>query len=232
MPKIFIIFSQVVLISFLSCWLNLLYRQNKGELSFLHKYPCLWQWRTIKIIVLSGIIGLLAVLCLPENSIAIRLTELYGIFSTPKTLNPQAKHAFFFIIYSSFLLIMLWSDIEQQIIMNQHLALFAIFGLCFQLLTQPQALCLQLVTAAASGMIFLLLAILTRGGIGGGDIKLLAALGLWLKPEAMELTAVGGIVLGGLVALLALASKRKSRKEYIPYGPNFIVMALLAYLAY
>lgn len=232
MSKIFIIFSQVVLISFLSCWLNLLYRQNKGELSFPHKYPCPWQWRSVKIIVLSGIIGLLAVLCLPENSIVIRLTELYGIFSTPRTLNPQARHAFFFIIYSSFLLIMLWSDVEQQIIMNQHLALFAIFGLCFQLLTQPQALCLQLVTATASGMIFLLLAILTRGGIGGGDIKLLAALGLWLKPEAMELTAVGGIVLGGLVALLALASKRKSRREYIPYGPNFIVMALLAYLAY
>ena len=63
--------------------------------------------------------------------------------------------------------------------MNPQLALFAILGLCYQLLLQPDQLLLQLLTAIASGLILLLLAILTRGGIGGGDIKLLAALGLW-----------------------------------------------------
>lgn len=60
-------------------------------------------------------------------------------------------YGFFFVLYSSFLLIMMWSDM--------------VF--------------LQLLTAIASGLIFLLLPLLTRGGIGWGDIKILAALGLW-----------------------------------------------------
>lgn len=88
-------------------------------------------------------------------------------------------YGFFFVLYSSFLLIMMWSDMEQQIIMNPQLALFAILGLCYQLLLQPDQLFLQLLTAIASGLIFLLLPLLTRGGIGWGDIKILAALGLW-----------------------------------------------------
>lgn len=89
---------------------------------------------------------------------------------------------------------------------------------------------MQLATALASGVLFLVLAIVTRGGIGGGDIKLMAALGLWLSPGSMEMAAIGGIVLGGLAALWVLLAKRKGRRDYIPYGPGFIVMALLAYL--
>ena len=62
--------------------------------------------------------------------------------------------------------------------MNPQLPLFAILGLCYQLLLQPDRW-LQLLTAIASGLIFLLLPLLTRGGLGWGDIKILAALGLW-----------------------------------------------------
>lgn len=155
--------------------------------------------------------------------------SIYGIFPYQPSDGLLTGYGFFFVLYSSFLLIMMWSDMEQQIIMNHQLALFAILGLCYQLLLQPDQLLIQLLTALASGLIFLLLAILTRGGIGGGDIKLLAALGLWLKPEAMEFTGIGGIILGGLLALMAILSKRKSRKDYIPYGPGFIVAALFAY---
>ena len=136
---------------------------------------------------------------------------IYGIFSYQPSNGLLTGYGFFFVLYSSFLLFMMWSDMEQQIIMNPQLALFAILGLCYQLLLQPDQLLLQLLTAIASGLILLLLAILTRGGIGGGDIKLLAALGLWLKPEAMEVTGIGGIILGGLLALMAILSKRKSR---------------------
>lgn len=218
--------AEAVMISFLSCWLNLLYAQNREELSFPHKYPCPWQWRSLKITGVCLVLALAAACLLPDSNAALRLWDIYAFAST----NPQAGSNFFFVIFSSFLLIMLWSDIEQQIIMNQQLALFAVLGLCFQLLIQPQELYLQLATALASGVLFLVLAIVTRGGIGGGDIKLMAALGLWLSPGSMEMAAIGGIVLGGLAALWVLLAKRKGRRDYIPYGPGFIVMALLAYL--
>lgn len=220
---------QFCIISLLSCWLNLLYQQNKRELSFPHKYPCIWQWRAIKIFVITGTFLLLVTALLPNSLISSNLMAIYGIFPYQPSDGMLTGYGFFFVLYSSFLLIMMWSDMEQQIIMNTQLALFAILGLCYQLLLQPDQLLLQILTAIASGLIFLLLAILTRGGIGGGDIKLLAALGLWLNPEAMEFTGIGGIILGGLLALMAILSKRKSRKDYIPYGPGFIVAALFSY---
>lgn len=223
------IFVQFCIISLLSCWLNLLYQQNKGELSFPHKYPCPWQWRAIKIFVITGTFLLLIKALLPNSRISSNLMAIYSIFPYQPSEGLLTGYGFFFVLYSSFLLIMMWSDMEQQIIMNTQLALFAILGLCYQLLLQPDHLLIQLITALTSGLIFLLLAILTRGGIGGGDIKLLASLGLWLKPEAMEVTGIGGIILGGLLALMAILSKRKSRKDYIPYGPGFIVAALFAY---
>lgn len=220
---------QLCIISLLSCWLNQLYQQNKAELSFPHKYPYPWQWRGIKIFFLAGTFLLLITALLPNSVITLNLMSIYDIFPYQPSDGLLTGYGFFFVLYSSFLLIMMWSDMEQQIIMNPQLALFAILGLCYQLLLQPDQLLIQLLTALASGLIFLLLAILTRGGIGGGDIKLLAALGLWLKPEAMEIAGIGGIILGGLLALMAILSKRKSRKDYIPYGPGFIVAALFAY---
>ena len=223
------IFVQFCIISLLSCWLNLLYQQNKGELSFPHQYPCPWQWRAIKIFVITGTFLLLITALLPNSLINSNLMAIYSIFPYQSYNGLLTGYGFFFVLYSSFLLIMMWSDMEQQIIMNTQLALFAILGLCYQLLLQPDQLLIQLITALASGLIFLLLAILTRGGIGGGDIKLLASLGLWLKPEAMEFTGIVGIILGGLLALMAILSKRKSRKDYIPYGPGFIIAALFAY---
>ena len=86
---------------------------------------------------------------------------IYGIFSYQPSNGLLTGYGFFFVLYSSFLLIMMWSDMEQQIIMNPQLALFAILGLCYQLLLQPDQLLLQLLTAIASGLILLLLAILT-----------------------------------------------------------------------
>ena len=210
MLNILHILGEIIIITLLSAWLNLLYLANKEELSFPHKYPCPWQWRSAKIIIYAGSLTYLLVKLFPYTTIG------YGVLSTYTIVNSSIYpdgNTFFFVLYSSFLLTMMWSDIEQQIIKNLQLPL-------------------QLITAAVGGLAFLLLAILTRGGIGGGDIKLIAALGLWLKPEAMECTALGGIILGGLLALGAIITKRKSRKDYIPYGPGFIIMALFAYFLY
>ena len=141
----------------------------------------------------------------------------------------SAAEALFFAIYTVFLLTMLCSDIEQQIIFDKQLALFAIFGLLRSLLfSLPWEQ--HLLAALAGGLSFLLLAILTRGGIGGGDIKLIAALGLWLGGEALKLTALGGIIIGGLWALGAIAVIKKKRTDFIPYAPAFIIAAFALYI--
>ena len=199
-------------VGLLSKWLSYLFQENSKELSFPAELGYSWLARAVKILLLSIPVWLAAA-CTAGSSNA----------------GSSAAEAMFFAIYTVFLLTMLCSDIEQQIIFDKQLALFAMFGLLRSLLfSLPWEQ--HLLAALAGGLSFLLLAILTRGGIGGGDIKLIAALGLWLGGEALKLTALGGIIIGGLWALCAIAVKKKKRTDFIPYAPAFIIAAFAVYI--
>ena len=199
-------------VGLLSKWLSYLFQENSKELSFPAELGYSWLARAVKILLLSIPVWLAAA-CTASSS----------------NVGSSAAEALFFAIYTVFLLTMLCSDIEQQIIFDKQLALFAMFGLLRSLLfSLPWEQ--HLLAALAGGLSFLLLAILTRGGIGGGDIKLIAALGLWLGGEALKLTALGGIIIGGLWALGAIAVKKKKRTDFIPYAPAFIIAAFAVYI--
>lgn len=198
-------------VGLLSKWLSYLFQENYKELSFPAELGYSWLARAVKILLLSIPVWLAAACTASSNA------------------GSSAAEALFFAIYTVFLLTMLCSDIEQQIIFDKQLALFAMFGLLRSLLfSLPWEQ--HLLAALAGGLSFLLLAILTRGGIGGGDIKLIAALGLWLGGEALKLTALGGIIIGGLWALGAIAVKKKKRTDFIPYAPAFIIAAFALYI--
>ena len=77
------------------------------------------------------------------------------------------------------------------------------------------------------GILFLVLAILTRGGIGGGDIKLIAALGLWLGSSQLLDVVAMGLIAGGIGAFLLMKFAHKKKTDTFAYGPFFTVAALL-----
>jgi prepilin signal peptidase PulO-like enzyme (type II secretory pathway) len=80
------------------------------------------------------------------------------------------------------------------------------------------------------GGLLLLLAVVTRGGIGGGDIKLVALLGsaLGWKPAviAFALAQLGG----GVVVLYLLITSRAERRKALPIG-SLIALAGAGLLA-
>jgi len=88
-----------------------------------------------------------------------------------------------------------------------------------------------LVGGALTGGTFLLMSILTRGGMGMGDVKLSFftgfALGLTLGIGALLITAIGG----GLIAVVLLVSGLRSRRDPIPYAPFIAGGALYVLLA-
>lgn len=76
-----------------------------------------------------------------------------------------------------------------------------------------------LVAGLAAGGFFLAVAVLSRGGMGGGDVKLAAMLGAFTDPLRVAVGIFLGILSGGLVGLGLLATGRKRRKDAIPFGP-------------
>ena len=76
---------------------------------------------------------------------------------------------------------------------------------------------------------FLLAAVLW-GGIGGGDIKLMAAAGLFLGWQNTLLAMFFGIVFGGMYGIYLLAAKKAGKKDHFAFGPFLcagIVIAML-----
>lgn len=63
-------------------------------------------------------------------------------------------------------------------------------------------------------------------GMGGGDVKLAAVAGLylgWLGWGALVVGWLGGFVVGGLVGLVMIATKRASRSSAVAFGPWLLV---------
>lgn len=67
--------------------------------------------------------------------------------------------------------------------------------------------------------LFIAVILVSRGGMGGGDLKFGAMLGAFLGWQALLVALFVGVVLGGMSAIALLASGRLARKDAIPFGP-------------
>jgi len=77
------------------------------------------------------------------------------------------------------------------------------------------------------------LEVLSRGDLGGGDVRLALLLGLytgWLSLEHVAIAVVAGFAGAGLFALALVVLRRAGRRTHIAFGPFLIAGALLAVL--
>lgn len=95
-------------------------------------------------------------------------------------------------------------------------------------------LAVGLVSGVGYFLLLFLLALVARGGFGFGDVKLSFILGTYAGyvgwPQAV-LAAFGGFLIGGVVSIVLIATRRKGRKDYIPFGPPMIVASWVAIAA-
>ncbi len=69
------------------------------------------------------------------------------------------------------------------------------------------------------GGLFYLIAILSRGGMGGGDIKMMAMVGAFMGWKAVFLTTFIGSLAGSMAGIFLMVFKGMGRKTKIPFGP-------------
>ena len=79
---------------------------------------------------------------------------------------------------------------------------------------------------ATGGGLFLLVYLISRKGLGGGDVKFMAASGLYLGFGGVLPAMLYGSVLAALTALILIVVKKIGRKDTIPLVP-FLYMGIL-----
>jgi leader peptidase (prepilin peptidase)/N-methyltransferase len=75
------------------------------------------------------------------------------------------------------------------------------------------------IAVVVGGGFFYAVAVVSRGGMGGGDIKLTAMMGAFLGLRDMAVAVFVGLLSGSIVGLALMALGRKKRKDLIPFGP-------------
>jgi len=73
------------------------------------------------------------------------------------------------------------------------------------------------------GGLFLLVYIISRKGLGGGDVKLMAASGLYLGFVGTVPAMLYGTVLAAVTGLILIAIKKIGRKDKIPLAPFLFI---------
>jgi leader peptidase (prepilin peptidase)/N-methyltransferase len=88
----------------------------------------------------------------------------------------------------------------------------------------------DLIVGAVFGFcLLLLIAIISKGGMGGGDIKLFFVIGLALGFQLTLLTFILATFLGALYGIVGIILGKFKKRKQIPFGPFIALGALLSY---
>ncbi|MEK6277197.1 MAG: prepilin peptidase [Actinomycetota bacterium] len=123
------------------------------------------------------------------------------------------------------------TDLEQQIIPNRILAVSAIAAVAIAAGADPASLPDRAIAAAAAGGLLLLAALAYPRGMGMGDVKLAALMGLYLG-RAVAPALLVGFAVGAMVGVgMMLREGAGTRKRGIPFGPFLALGGLVGLLA-
>jgi leader peptidase (prepilin peptidase)/N-methyltransferase len=123
-------------------------------------------------------------------------------------------------------------DLEHRIIPNRITALGAVLALGIGLALDPSGEPERLVAGAAAGGLLLLAALAYPGGMGMGDVKLAAVMGLFLGravAPAILIALLAGVIVGA--AVISRSGSAEGRKTKIPFGPFLALGSLAAIFA-
>ena len=123
-------------------------------------------------------------------------------------------------------------DLDHRIIPNKLMLLGTAVSLAILALTDPGSIREHLIAATAAGGFLLIAAVAYPAGMGMGDVKLAAVMGLFLGRNvgaAMLVALVAGSVVGA--AIIARKGAAEGRKTAIPFGPYLAFGGLVGLFA-
>lgn len=166
-----------------------------------------------------------------------RISPIYPIFelltgllfmTAPLVIGWSGELVVALTLISMFMIIIV-SDIHYMLIPDKILIWFAGIFLLERVIWPLDPWWDSLVGAVTGFLLLLIIALVSKGGMGGGDIKLYALLGLVLGFKLVLLSFFFSTLFGAVIGGLALLFKIVKRRQPIPFGPFIAAGTLTAY---
>ena len=122
-------------------------------------------------------------------------------------------------------------DIATRRVPNRVTAPAAIVVILLRVAFEHSALVEMFVAGAVAFAVFLLIAVVGRGGLGIGDVKLAGLLGLLLGTAAVPALFLG-VIVGGIASAAVLVTHRGQRGRTIAYAPYLCFGGAIAIVAF
>ena len=135
---------------------------------------------------------------------------------------------FLIIVFIFGLLTEAYIDFRQKIILDEVLVVLALAGLTYVGICGKgwqQSFFGALTGSSILGLIY----IISKGGMGLGDVKYAGVLGIWTGFPGILVNLYAAFFLGGAIALLLCVLYKADRKTRIPFGPYLSAGAVLSF---
>ena len=129
----------------------------------------------------------------------------------------------------SLLMIIFVSDMAYMLIPDKILLFFAVVFLFLRVFYPLSPWWDSLIGAAVGFGLLLLIAVVSKGGMGGGDIKLFGVLGFALGVKLVLLSFLFATFYGAFLGIIGILTGMVKKKTAIPFGPYIVFGTLTAY---
>lgn len=140
----------------------------------------------------------------------------------------QLLIVFLVLLFVFGLLIEAYIDFRKEIILDEVLILLLFAGLAytgFSRIVWTQPFYGALTGSGLLGLIY----IVSKGGMGLGDVKFAGVLGIWTGFPGILINLYLAFSIGGVIALLLCILHKADMKSRIPFGPCLSAGAILSF---
>jgi len=132
-----------------------------------------------------------------------------------------------YLVLLCFLIVISLIDLDHYIIPDILPAGMLLAGIPINVLARDITFLSIILGMFVPAAVLAIIVLVSRGGMGGGDIKLTGALGLFLGWPGNAVALFSACILAGIMGLILLLTGTKKRKDAIPFGPFLAAGAVI-----
>lgn len=155
-------------------------------------------------------------------------SPLYNGISPPTSDFRLIFRLIAYLFFVSIMVAIAYIDAEHQIIPNKIVYPSFVVSFALIVIADPRNILFYLMGLAVGGGILFLISLFKQEGMGGGDVKLAALMGMFLGLPVL-LALFIGFLTGAIVGVSLTLFKKRSIKEPIAFGPFLALGGLVTF---